>query len=431
MRLLVINIFFDPMSFGGATVVAEQVAAEIDRMATHEVTAVSATFEKISGYRITRYHTRFGFDGFQVSLPNPDSQKPLVRTRNEAFDQALSRILDFVAPDAVHVHCTQDIGASFFDELKAREIPLMVTVHDFWYFCERQFMIDIAGEFCGQRAIDIDRCAACSSNRAETVHRTAYLMGQLAKADLVVTPSDYARDMLVANGLAPDQVRVNKNGVAAPSSADGRGRTDWTDGPVRVGFIGGPGAIKGWDLIIEAFRTDPQLTTRVRIIAVDAGANAGHPWKEELLENADDLPIEIVPGYRPDTIDAAFARFDAVICPSRWKETFGLFAREATIRGKWVIASDAGGLAEDIDDGVNGRVLAFPPTAASVAGALKELADRTAPPAFDQRVITTFDHQAKEAMNWLQELASKRAAAYSGASSVDDELPQHDRTSAP
>ncbi|MEM7741561.1 MAG: glycosyltransferase [Pseudomonadota bacterium] len=423
MRLLVINIFFDPTSFGGATVVAEQVAAEIDRMPAHEVTAVSASFENISDYRIARYRTRFGFDGFQVSLPHPPSQKPILRTRNQHFDEAVSRIVDFVDPDAVHIHCTQDIGASFFDELVNKEIPFAVTVHDFWYFCERQFMIDVDGQFCGQRRIDVDRCAVCSSNRADTAQRTEYLMGQLAKADLVMTPSAYARDIMIANGLDPDCIRVNKNGVVAPRSPDPTAANDWSGRPVRVGFIGGPGNIKGWDLVIEALRLFPDLKERIQMIAFDAGANVGQSWKDELMRGADELPIEVVPGYRPDNIDAAFARFDAALCPSRWKETFGLFAREATIRGKWVIASDAGGLAEDIDDGVNGRVLAFPPTAASVAEALRELADKPFPPPIDRGGVTTFDHQAREVMTWLQELKARKTAPFSTPPSLDDQHP--------
>ena len=406
MRLLVINIFFDPTSFGGATVVAEQVSAVLDGELAYEVTAASASFEQLPEARVMRYQTRFGFDGFAVSLSDPGTQRPLSRTRNEQFDTEMARILDFVEPDIVHIHCVQDIGVSFFDQLVARGIPFVVTVHDFWYFCERQFMIDVTGEFCGQRTIDINRCAVCSSNREETIQRTEYLMGQLRKASLVATPSAYARDMLIANGLESDKVRVNKNGVRQPSAHPADRRGAWTEEPIRVGFVGGPGAIKGWDLIVSSLRQEPELARRLRIVAVDAGSNVGQPWRSELLEGAADLPIEIVPGYRPDNIDEAFEQFDAVICPSRWKETFGLFAREAQIRGKWVIASDAGGLAEDIIDGVNGRVLAFPPSVDAVVSALRELVDRPEKPAFERDGVTTFGEQARELAQWFDELTA-------------------------
>jgi len=46
------------------------------------------------------------------------------------------------------------------------------------------------------------------------------------------------------------------------------------------------------------------------------------------------------------------------VVPSRWEEPFGLVAAEAMIRGTAVIASDGGGLAEQVVDGVTGHVVA-------------------------------------------------------------------------
>ena len=83
-------------------------------------------------------------------------------------------------------------------------------------------------------------------------------------------------------------------------------------------------------------------------------------------------------------------------------------AREASIRGKWVIAADAGGLAEDIVDGATGRILPFPPTKSSLLSALKELASMPAPPNFSGEAITTFPDQARELTPWLRELTEKK-----------------------
>ncbi|WP_136660990.1 glycosyltransferase [Nitratireductor sp. XY-223] len=404
MRLLVINIYFEPTSFGGATVVAEQLAARMNSTGRFDVTALSAAFGAPATTRTIRYRTRFGFDGFVVSLKNRTSESPLERTKNSKFDDALKQVLDFVRPDVVHVHCVQELGASFFDILKSEGTPFAVTVHDFWYFCERQFMIDVTGEFCAQRKIDVKRCSMCSPDTNATVQRTDYLVNQLSKANLVLTPSAYARDMLIANGLSKDLVRVNKNGVVPPPDDVGLARLDWVGEPIRVGYVGGPGAIKGWNLIVAALRRAPNLRKRLQIIAVDAGANIGQSWREELLHNTADLPVVVVPGYSPNDIDKAFSQFDAVICPSRWKETFGLVVREALVRKKWVIASDAGGLAEDIVDGENGRILPFPPNRDNVIEALTELADMVVPPRFDVNNIKSSDDQAREVENWLCEI---------------------------
>ena len=260
MRILVVNIFFEPTSFGGATIVAENVAATLAEYDGIDVTAVSARFEpNINDMRITRYRTRYGFDGFLVGLKTRDGETQIARTQNKQFDLALAQILDFVEPDIVHIHCIQELGVSFFDILVKRNTPFAVTVHDFWYFCERQFMIDYAGVFCDQQKIDFKRCAGCSGSARNAATRSDYLMDQLSKADLVLTPSSYAREMLIANGLEASLVRVNKNGVAAPSASHNTGDDFRSTGPVRIGYLGGPGAIKGWDLIVAALRQAPDL----------------------------------------------------------------------------------------------------------------------------------------------------------------------------
>jgi len=55
-------------------------------------------------------------------------------------------------------------------------------------------------------------------------------------------------------------------------------------------------------------------------------------------------------------IDEFYAQIDVLIVPSIWPESFGLVSREAALRGVWVIAADAGGLAEDIAEAETGFI---------------------------------------------------------------------------
>ena len=55
-------------------------------------------------------------------------------------------------------------------------------------------------------------------------------------------------------------------------------------------------------------------------------------------------------------IEDFYTDIDVLIAPSIWPESFGLVTREAALRNKWVIAADAGGLAEDIIEGETGFV---------------------------------------------------------------------------
>jgi glycosyltransferase involved in cell wall biosynthesis len=69
---------------------------------------------------------------------------------------------------------------------------------------------------------------------------------------------------------------------------------------------------------------------------------------------------------RPDEIPALIAAHDVVLVPSR-AEPFGLVAVEAIASGRWVVASDVGGLADIVIDGVNGTLVADGNFAAALA----------------------------------------------------------------
>jgi glycosyltransferase involved in cell wall biosynthesis len=51
-----------------------------------------------------------------------------------------------------------------------------------------------------------------------------------------------------------------------------------------------------------------------------------------------------------------YSSTDVLVAPSIWPESFGLITREAQQAGVWVVAANAGGLAEDVKEGIDGNV---------------------------------------------------------------------------
>jgi glycosyltransferase involved in cell wall biosynthesis len=404
MRLLVVNVYFDPFSFGGATIVAEEMAARLFRQHGFSVTALSVRLGHLPCASVVRHSTRFGFDAFNVGMGREFCYERSYK--NAAFAAECECILDSARPDVVHVHCIQNVGASFFDVLEMRNIPFVVTVHDHWWSCDRQFMIDVSGEYCSQRVVHPGVCVGrCGGSKLAIGTRLSYLRQQLNKGELVLCPSEYVRHFLADNGVEPRKLVLNKNGVLPPSTT-GRQRRD--GGPTVFGYVGGPGQLKGWNKIVEAFRgLDLDSLGPFEIHAVDAGELVGSSWREELLSTSGGLPVVVVPPYQQDSIDQAFAAFTALLMPSNWRETFGLTAREALLRNVWVIASDAGGLAEDIVDGENGRKLSFPPSVSELRVCIKEVLDSALPTELPHKDrIATFDDQASELAEILRSVAA-------------------------
>ena len=68
----------------------------------------------------------------------------------------------------------------------------------------------------------------------------------------------------------------------------------------------------------------------------------------------------------PDEIPALIAEHDVVLIPSV-AEPFGLVAVEAIAGGRWVVASDVGGLRDIVVDGVNGTLVSDGDFAAALA----------------------------------------------------------------
>jgi glycosyltransferase involved in cell wall biosynthesis len=75
------------------------------------------------------------------------------------------------------------------------------------------------------------------------------------------------------------------------------------------------------------------------------------------------LTVAITGWLDPDAAAAALASADLLLVPSRWPEPFGLAGLEAAAYGVPSVAFDAGGIRDWLVDGVNGRLVAGPPSA--------------------------------------------------------------------
>jgi glycosyltransferase involved in cell wall biosynthesis len=113
-------------------------------------------------------------------------------------------------------------------------------------------------------------------------------------------------------------------------------------------FIGRLVYQKGPDLLIEAMKTVCQNHWDAKLIVAGEG-----DMRQFLAERAKDLPVNFV-GYIPDSEYVRLLNAcDLVVIPSR-NEPFGLVLLEAWSAEKGVVASNVGGLSENIDAFVDG-----------------------------------------------------------------------------
>ncbi|MEZ5715600.1 MAG: glycosyltransferase family 4 protein [Paracoccaceae bacterium] len=397
-HILIANVFFAPYSYGGATVVAEQVAQELAAQTGARVSVVSMVQDdSLVPYKPIKAQTG-GIVNYIVNVPRHRSYAELYD--NPQVTQIVARLMDLLEPDLLHAHCIQEMGAGIFSAAKARGIPVILSVHDFWWLCDRQFMIKPDQSYCGQNPIRLEACRGCVEDFSAARTRRDYLMGQAALVDLVTYPSRFALDLSESSGFAPGKGVVWENGVRLPGPGffDARAARRAKDPTLTFGFLGGPSQIKGWPLLRRAFskldRDD------YRLLLVD-GSLDGTWWKGVDLKSLDDR-YEIYPRFSQDEMDAFYARVDVLLFLSQWKETFGLAIREAVSRGIAVIQTDSGGTVEH----AFARPDRLIPIGSGSAPLLEQLEeafeqDRTA---IAPGSVNSFADQAGQLAGWMKDL---------------------------
>ena len=352
-RILVVNILFSPIAFGGATIVTEELARLINQDPGMDVTIFTGFWDDgdtgIPSEEIVRYEA-MGMPVFAVRFPKV--MTPELEFRNYKIADQFKSVLKCVQPDLVHFHSIQQLGASLAEPCQDMGIPYVITLHDTWWICERQFMIMGDGVYCDQCPVDLRYCVSyCTPDSAHTFARNFYLRRILNNSAMLITPSKFQKDFYVANGFERKRIKINKNGVMPPAW----GGINKVDAKVRFAFLGGNARHKGYDWLKQVFESIDLDGYSLHL--ADCQRKIGQPsikasdWKikGELI---------ISDGFDQTTIDEFFAHMDVLLFPSQWKESFGLTIREALVRDIWVIATDSGGTVEDIIPGENGQVFA-------------------------------------------------------------------------
>ena len=146
------------------------------------------------------------------------------------------------------------------------------------------------------------------------------------------------------------KVRVDTLVNAWTSYASVPAATDQSK-PIHCAFIGGWSVHKGAATLREAFA---RLHTRdVCLTIIDYGLARD----EEYMVDWHETPVCFRGPLALEEMGAFYATVDVLLAPSTWPESFGLVTREALSAGVWVIATNAGALAEPIETGINGAVV--------------------------------------------------------------------------
>lgn len=247
-----------------------------------------------------------------------------------------------VRPDVVHLHSLQTLGASLVAEAKASGARVVVTMHDFWWVCARQFLVDRDVQPCGL-------VVACSTCRCAATHRWLErrdrdVQAFLGDADVILAPSASSARVLAANGIDTGRLRVDENGLPELESAAEQGAEARDGVPVRFMFAGGVDPMKGLGVLLAAVPLMPSSGWTLDLYGVrDSGVVDGR--------------VRALPSYRRDEMAGLMAEHDVLVLPSVMRESHSIVTREALAAGLAVVCTDTLGPEEAVRHGVNGMVV--------------------------------------------------------------------------
>lgn len=321
-------------------------------------------------------------------------------------------LLDEMQPDVVHVQHLTCLSTGLLREISRRGIPLLMTLNDYWLMCHRGQLVDLdrrrcegpfdggcarclpAGALAGAgsyragrmlRALPIPGAAAAvhlaakaagamtpsASTRGASHARLHHMQAAAEYVDLFLAPSETLAAQFRRFGIPSDRLMRCDQGIAL-TPFEGHVRAPAST--LRVGFAGGLAPSKAPHVLLDAADRLPPGSIAIDLLGSSGAYHGDADYAQTLARRLGHPAIRRLGGIPHDRMPAALHDVDVVVVASIWLENAPFIIREAFAAHAPVIASDLGGMAEMVRDGVDG--LLFPPgDPEALAARLRRLLD--------------------------------------------------------
>lgn len=257
----------------------------------------------------------------------------------------MRRVLEDKRPDMVHVHNLYPLlSASILVACKEAGIPVVLHCHNHFLTCPigTHLRNGKLCEECSSGAVLNCVLHNCRKNLPESVgyavrSKIANWAGWFRNIpSRIIVMSKYSRERLIGAGFSADQIALIPNVVSMPACPHKK--------KTYAVYVGRLSIEKGVNLIIKAAERLPDIDFRI----------AGDGPLMDALKQGAPQNVHFEGWLSKEECMELYSGALFAIAPSICYETFGLAAADAMAHGLPVIASNLGGLAEIIDDGVNG-----------------------------------------------------------------------------
>jgi glycosyltransferase involved in cell wall biosynthesis len=338
-------------------------------------------------------HTDENYKGIPVRRINRNWQKSPDPNRylynNPKVAAFLRHCLDDWQPDILHITSCLTLSASILTVAKERNLPVVLTLTDFWFACPKLSLLRYNDTLCDGNTTSQEciRCLCWGSGAYQKLRqmtteriatniftqagkiplfskqrglrgmalniadRKAYLSAALALADVIYAPSNHLAHTMRQSGVGCE-IRTIQSGHDLSWMTNVKEKRSETK--VRFGYIGQIIPTKGVHILLEAFCSkDWQDRAELNLFGSTDG-NPKYRTELETLITMNRPNIVFHPPFPHAQLGEVLSGLDVLIVPSTWHENNPRVIQEAFASKTPVIASDVGGIAEYIRHNENG-----------------------------------------------------------------------------
>lgn len=369
MKILTVIHGYPPYYRAGSEVYSQTLARKLSD--NHEI----QVFARHENSFLPSFHYStvldYGDPRILLHLINIPITKYRYKFINEEVNIRFEKIIDDFKPDLIHFGHLNHLSISLPEIATKRGIPTVYTLHDFWLMCPR-------GRFVQRNSEELLKlCDGQEDKKCATECYKGYFTGDegLLNAEIaywqqwVSTRMKQTKKIVeyVDHFIAPSKFLMNKfvKEFNIPHTKISyldygfdlnrlKDRNRIPEEDFIFGYIGTHTPEKGIDLLLKAF-SSLSANAKLRIWGALSQETAGLKAIANHFPQKVKDKIEWMGNYENENIvTEVFNKVDAIVIPSIWGENSPLVIHEAEQLRIPVITADYGGMAEYVQDGING-----------------------------------------------------------------------------
>jgi glycosyltransferase involved in cell wall biosynthesis len=342
-----------------------------------------------------------------LNLPNaPDPAK--WEYDNPWIEAHLTQYLAEEKPDIFHMISGYLMTAAAIRAAKSLDIPVVLTLTDFWFLCPQITLQRTSGQVCGENtSLDCVRCEfemkrrfrlpaqkmpvltdalwhqvqalpVISERVTRVDNRVAALQAALGEVDVAICPSHFLKGVYINKGFNARRMQFLRQGLVHMPVLPLK---KTSSAQLRVGYIGQIAQHKGVHVLVDAFLKLGQVSRQVQLKLYGDTTRFSRFYRDLQSKVAKGLrdgkangQIQFLGTFENRQISQVYEGIDVLAVPSIWYENSPNVILEAFAHQTPVIASNLGGIAELVADKKTG-LLFTPNNADDLAQKLKAVLD--------------------------------------------------------